>query len=269
MMAPHLRHSLYLLLALTLSSCIKAREKKEDLGPPVASEKINDALLGATNGATLDTLAVGQSLSFSTTRRVENGDSEITLGARKIDVIDRQDTNDEKRFTLRISKSRRLDDGSFDSTVTEDALWIPKAQATATGLLAPSGSLTAESLAQSVAAEDSSPPERVTFHHLRESNGVMDPPTRVKARSDCGGLNPCELRVHYVQFDMVLWANDSDYQKISIDFAFTDRVPYLPYGKDFDQLTGALIVDCRSTYVPVNDRTVYVRDCSTLNDFQK
>ena len=90
----------------------------------------------------------------------------------------------------------------------------------------------------------------------------------LKARSDCAGLNPCELPAHFVQFDMVIWSSSDNYQKISFDFAFSTKTPFIPFGRDFDQMSGLLIVDCRSTYVPVTNRTVYVRDCLTLDDFQ-
>jgi hypothetical protein len=43
----------------------------------------------------------------------------------------------------------------------------------------------------------------------------------------------------------------------------------IPFGRDFDQYSGLLVADCRSTYIPLETRTVYVRDCLTLDDFKK
>lgn len=240
------------------AGCMKAGPKKEDLGPEVSPNAINDALLKASSGASTDNLAVGQMLSFVTTRRIENGDTELLLGGRKVEVIDRQDTDSEKRFTLKITQAHRLNDGNFETTVSEDALWLSQENL-------------ASALARTKIMDSSTDPveKKVTFHHLHEFDGVLDAPANIKARPGCGGLSPCEIPVHYVQFEMVIWDNDTDYQKIAIDFAFTTKTPFLPFGHDFDQLTGSLIVDCRSTYIPVDSRTVYVRDCMTLDDFVK
>lgn len=249
-------HALHVVVGLALpfvlvfvSGCMKAKPKREDLGPPVPSNKITEALLGASEGATLDDLAVGQYLTFALTRRVENAGSMILLGARKIEVMNLKVVDDENRFTLRIINDTRKEDGTFDRMVTEESLWLRK--------------VSVANLVKTAEASEG----RSSFHNLRESNGVLPPPQAVRERPGCGGLNPCEIPVHYVQFDLVLWNNETDYQKISIDFAFAYKTPYIPYGKDFDQLP--IVVDCRATYIPVNDRTVYVRDCLTLDDFQK
>lgn len=269
---------LHLLLALTVPvllsvmiGCMKATAKKEDLGPEVPSQEITNALARATQGSDLNSLAVGQYLSFSDTRRIENSESVIDLGGRRVEVLDRKDTTTEAHFTMRVVNTQRLLNGKFETTTSEDALWLTKVASSAAIPMrlraTRDNSLTAEDLSMGVSTQ--SQPQRITFHHLHESNGVLDAPPAVKSRANCSGLNPCEIPAHFLQFDMVRWQDATNYQKFSIDFAFTNKTPFIPFGHDFDQLTGVLIVDCRSTYVPVDSRTVYVRDCLSLDDFQK
>ena len=68
---------------------------------------------------------------------------------------------------------------------------------------------------------------------------------------------------------MAQWENETDFQKVSLDFAFSLNPPFLPFGADFEQLSGIMVTDCRATYIPIEGRTVYVRSCKTLEDFQK
>jgi hypothetical protein len=265
------------LLIFALAGCMKAKEQKEDLGPEVPVQNINDALSRVQDQASFDNLKIGQYLSFVDTRRVENGDTAILLGTKRIDVIDRTDTTAQARFTFKIGSAVRLADGKFETTISEEALWLDKvaaasafspANASPLGLKAPAGQkITAESLVHSRDATVNQP-QRVTFHHLQESDGIVPVSDTIKARSDCAGLNPCEIPAHFLQFDMVIWADSSNYQKISFDFAYSLKTPFIPEGANFDQITGLMIVDCRSTYVPVEKRTVYVRDCLTLDNFQ-
>ncbi len=270
-----LLHSLHFLLAVTvpllltllLAGCMKATEKKEDLGPEFAATAINAALARATAGADPLQMAIGQYLDTDETRVILNNSVATTMGARRVEVIDRQDTTDKAKVTLRISKATRQEDGTFETVVTEDSVAIDKTTTTIPASLRalPPPTLTVATLAARANAAGST----TKFYHLQESDASIDPPVPVKARAGCGGLSGCQLPVHYVQFDMVLWKDDVNYQKISIDFAFSHATPFLPFGADFNQLSGVLITDCRSTYVTVDGRNIYVRDCSTLADFKK
>ena len=272
----HLAFALVLPFFLfTLVGCVKGKASKEDLGPEIPPAAIDQALSKAIGAGDVTRTAVGQHLLYSTVRRLENADSVITLGGTRIEVLDRQDkdTDPLANFTLRITQSTRMSDGSFETTQSESPLTFRKPAAAAAAFVPPSLSqLNAKVIAAH--AMDEAPlggggPAKTTFHHLKESSATIDPPPTVKAKSNCGGLNPCQLDVRYVQFDLVIWSNDTDYQKVSLDFAFTSQVPFLPYGQDDQELSGLLLTDCRSTYVPLEKRTVYVRDCLNLDDFQK
>jgi hypothetical protein len=272
----HLALALTLPLALALLvGCKKAKEEKADLGPEVAPELIDEALSKAVYGASLDGLRVGEYIDYAIERRLENEESTITLGGTNVSVIDAEENN--TKYTLRITRSFRRNDGSFQVVTGEDVIRVnPSAPASLSlppesAALNPSAlsaaRLTNEALAR--ASADGENPRRVTFHRLRESDGVEPAPAKVRLKPDCGGLSPCEIPVHYIQFDMVTWSSDDDYQKMSLDFAFSRKTPFLPFGEDFDQLSGLLVIDCRSLYVDIGTRDVYVRDCQQLDDFQK
>lgn len=260
-------------------SCKKAKEERADLGPEVAAESVDDALAKAMDGANLDNLHVGEYLNYVVLRRIENGEQVMVLGGTNISIIDAQDNDaqTETRFTLQINKAYRKNDGSFRNITTEDPLIVEKSQA----LVAPA-SLRALSPAkiniqaleqwaksQPRASVLDDQPKRVSFHRLREGEESIDPPAKVRARADCGGLTDCKIPTHFIRFDLVSWYSDTDYQKVAFDFAFSQHTPFLPFGAGFDQLSGALVTDCRSTYVQLESRNVYVRDCQQIDDFQK
>lgn len=249
------------LLLVVLVGCKKAKAKREDLGPEISSETINEALSKAAEGASITTLAKGQNVRYSHTRRIENEETVIDMGERRVEVIDRQDTKTEARFTMRIVDKERLDNGDYRTVITEDSQWVDKLT---TGSLLPAGHVQALGVQAS-----SGKAGKITFHHLFEEDAIVDPPLAMKLRADCGGLSPCQLRVHYLQFDMALWEDDTNYQKITFDFAYSLDTPFLPFGEYFELLNGVLITDCRSTFVPLQSRTVYVRDCYSLEDFKK
>jgi hypothetical protein len=245
--------------SLILVSCKQAKERREDLGPEYSGDQISDALLKATDKADISKIAVGQNVQYSHTRRIENAETVINMGARIVEAIERTDEDSATKIALMISEATRQNDGKFATKVTEDEYLIAKPGAMSFGM----------ALAQDVRTMATGAAGKITFHHLKESDAVVDPPLEVKQRGDCGGLKPSSMRVHYVQFEMVVWQDDKNYQKISFDFGFSLESPYLPYGNDFELFNGVLINDCRSTYVPIESRTVYVRDCFNLEDFKK
>lgn len=261
-----------LFVVVLLFGCKKIAPEGADFGPAVNGQAIDAALNKAVEGASLDSIHVGQFLDHTVIRRLENEENTMTLGGTRIEVIDRVDTETIANFTLRISKSQRLNGGEFETRVSEETLPLKKSSFAA--LARPR--VTAESLA----VEAKSAPHvqangatrkvtRVTYHNLRETSETLPAPKAVAARPDCGGISPCALNVKYVRFDMVQWYDDGGTSKVSLDFGFSVQPPFLPFGEDFDQFSGLMVIDCRSTYVPVEGRTVFVRDCMALEDFQK
>ncbi len=196
------------------------------------------------------------------------------MGGTRIEVIDKSETETTVKFTLRIHKSERMAGGTFETKITEEPLLLnkpslmnigkdplPKARRLSSAGFAMEARATAQAAERKVV--------KVTYHNLQEFTQPLAAPKAVSARPGCGGLSPCLMEVRYIRFDMVQWYEDGGTTKVSLDFGFSVQPPFLPFGENFDQFSGLMVVDCRSTYVPIEGRTVYVRDCMSLEDFQK
>jgi len=245
-------------LILPNTSCKRAEERPAELGPEVAPDLIEQALAKVVDGASLSSLRKGQYISYVGLRRLENQENVIALGGTTVSVVDTRDSADNTRtqFIMRIVRTIRQEDGTFRTITSEDdSLSLPKSRL--------------QSLIQSGVRAKSETPVRVTFHRFEESDATLPAPQQVRERAGCGGLNPCEMPVHFISFDMVNWYSDTDFLKISFNLGFSSRTPFLPFGEGFDRFSGLLVSDCRSTYVEAGDRNIYVRDCDQIEDFQK
>lgn len=273
-------HGLHLGLALLipvlltlLIGCKKIEAEKVDYGPEVSGDAVDLALSKAINGASLRNTAVGQYIDYGVTRRLENEESVTTLGATRVKVIDRIETAETVKFTLQITKAERMNDGTFETKVTEEPLELTKPKNADSLIEATLNKYGSEALKAKAMAEASPSKKvtKVTYHRLQQYTEMMDAPRLTKNKADCGGLTNCQLSVRYIRFDMVQWNDDGTQQKVSLDFGFSLDTPYLPFGEAFDTLNGLMVLDCRSTYIPITnpDRTVYLRDCQTLEDLQK
>lgn len=263
---------LHIVLALSipfiiaiLISCNRAKEEPGNLGPEFSSDQIDLALSKAINDADLNSLSVGQFTEYVTTQRIENEENINAVAGSRVEVINREETDTAIKFTLKIVRTDRLSNGQWETRVTEEPLAINKPSLLSIDNLMTPDRVTTSAL--KMAADKAV--KKVTFHKLRESTGTMPPPPRVRLKADCGGLNPCEMPVRYISFDMVQWTSDTEYQKLSLDFAFSLSTPFLPFGEDFEQLNGLMVLDCRATYIPIENRNVYIRECKSLDDFKK
>lgn len=250
-------------VSMALSGCIKAKEEPADLGPEVSADEIDLALSKAVRGATVSGTAVGQYVTYSILRRLENEEITESLGASKVKVVAKtEDPNrpNEIKFTLEIVESTKLSDGNFETVIKESPLVIEK----------PSQILAALHAAEAPIGIRAKPIRR-TYHRLKETSEEIDPPPRVRDRPGCGGLSRCKIPIRHVTYDMVDWYSETEFRKLAFDLTFSTATPFLPYGPDgaIENFTGLLIQNCVATQVLVTGRTVFVRDCITLDDFQK
>lgn len=261
----HVMVGLIVLLATTLllSGCIKAKEEPADLGPEVPADEIDLALSKAVRGASLSGTAVGQYVTYSILRRLENEEITESLGASKVKVVSKTEDPtrpNEIKFTLEIVQSTKLSDGNFETVIKEAPLIIEK----------PSEVMAALHASPATASIRAKPIRR-TYHRLRQTSDEIDPPPMVRDRPGCGGLSRCKIPIRHVGYDMVDWYSETEFRKLSFDLTFSTTTPFLPYGPDgtVDNFTGLLIQNCVATQVLVTGRTVFVRDCIALDDFQK
>lgn len=269
-------HLLFMLMTPFLFSlvlgCNRIKAEKVDYGPEVSDDDVNNALLKAVSGGSFNTIAVGQYVDYDSNRRLENEETVNTLGRLQTKVIDKKEDADTVTFTLQITRSTRMENNAFETVVTEEPLVLEKAKEITLAQVVRSQysaqSLRAQTLAS---AKDASEKPRVTYHRLQEFTKVENASTFIRLRNDCGGLTNCQITMRYVFFDLVQWYGDGRSQKVSLNFGFSHDTPFLPFGEDgsFDRMNGLLVTDCRSAYVPVTGRTVFVRDCQNIQDLQK
>jgi len=245
-----------LVLVLILSGCKRAKEEPEDLGPVATADQVDAALGRAIDMAELPDPRPDQFVYYDVSRRIENEESTINLGSLRVTVMPKNDPAHEVLFPLRIVDVVRLANGQFEERISEDKI-------------APREPMNFAKIGSLHAMNISALSRRTSFHRLQESSAVIPAPRMVRERSDCGGISPCELQVRLVQFDLVIWTSDTKFIKIHIDMAFSPQPPWIPFGEDFQRVNGLLIKDCRSTYVDIGSRRVYVRDCQDLQDFHK
>lgn len=277
-----------------LMGCKRAKEEKGELGPEASAQAVEAAINAAVSGRTLSTLKMGQFVEYSNVRRIENQEGTYTLGSLHVKVLSAEENTakTETKYIFEITRTSRTSSGSFDTKITETDPWIvpkdPPPSTTSFGAnkiaeirndmakvrqmarerAIAKASAGAKTMPVTPMAEEGEP--SATFHNLRVSDGVVAAPGGVASKPGCGGLPNCEMHVRYVRFDIVDWYSATDYQKVSIDFAFSLEPPYLPISREFfDLLNGILVTDCRSTTVPIEERKVYVRDCKQLENYQK
>jgi hypothetical protein len=282
--SPWMWRGLHLLLALALpialallAGCKRASEKHADLGPEVDANVIETKLWAIENQVNLDNLHVGQYVNTVVLRRIENSDDVNVLAGVTVGVIDAQDSDDHQstKYTLQINKSYLNDKSGFDTISSEDNLHLRKPSSAVPLSLLANAEPHLKSLkeisqeAVHAYATGDAQPTKITYHKFSEGDENFEVPAKLKMKADCGGLSPCQIPIHYLQFDMVLWYSDQDYQKITFDFGFSTSTPWLPFGTGFDILNGVLVEDCRATFIDVGDQNVYVRDCQQLDDLQK
>lgn len=257
--------SLPLILSVLLMGCIKAKEEPADLGPEYSEDQIDLALSKAVHGTVL-VPAVGQFTTYVATRRLETEENTLSLGALKAEVFKKDDPDpnnpDIDTFRMRITQSTRLEDGTYETVQKEDVLQLKN-----------SSSLTAAVLNQTptgraAALEES---DRRTYHNLVEISDTIDVPPLVKQRPGCGGIPSCKIPVKLVKYDIVDWKSKDEFRKLAIALTFSQATPYLPFGKSnsMDQFNGVLINNCVGQLAYVVGRTIFVRDCFDLADFQK
>jgi hypothetical protein len=275
-----LLHGLHFTLAISIPlflvlilGCKKIKEDppRTNYGPQTTVDEIVDAISRARQDASFDGMQAGHYVDFVINRRLENEENTTTLGGIRVEVMDRTETETQLKFTMRISQSERMNDGTFETTVAEQTLEFAKDAGLQSmhSLDAKAEAIAFVEAARTIHAQADA--TDVTFHNLQETSGVMEPPKAVRERAGCGGFAVCEIPVRFIEFDIVNWYENGESSRVSIDWAFSAKTPWLPYGNatEFTFLSGFMITDCASTYIPIEGRTVYLRQCKNLEDFQK
>ena len=274
---------LVLLFGCELVPRLGAEDPKTDFGPEVSDEALELALSRAIDGATLQGIDVGQYLEYVTSRRLEAEDGVTTIAGVHVEVAGKEQVAETAdtytiRFQLVISDSQRQADGGFETKVTEEPLEIDFPKEAPAALAVSGASLRAYTdravrgapHAFMALTEPQATATRQTIHNLKTSSETTAAPGAVAGKPGCGGLASCALHKRWVSFDVVQWFDKGAPVKVHLDYGFSLDTPILPYGQYVDEKWAGLLVSyCVSGYVPITGRTVFVRDCKNIEDFQK
>jgi hypothetical protein len=286
------------LLVFGFIGCVKAPSAKIDYGPEISAAEIQDALSEVLQAAPTNPLSIqkDQYIYVEHTQALDVY-SPILISQRADTITDRALTETEFDLGIDIQLNELQNDGTMQFSRSHSDLQIPlnsSSAITATSFDGSSSSAKAASAfawihalttpelvhiqdysLRSIKAQEENPDPKVTYHNLQRNSGIMPVPDLVKARTDCGGIADCDRGIRYVEisFDRVVWSDENNGTKTSIDYIFSPDVPTYIYdwANSDDLFFTNQISECAQQWIPqtTNNTTRYipVRDCRDLLDF--
>ena len=259
-MGLYMRLLLSLCLALLLGSC-EQKAPQNELGPATTADAIGAAQRQSLLKLNPDQVKEGQSTHIAETQEVITSDGPIhgLLKEWTLEVAQREDF---KSFFEITTLKKEIDYSTEDKPVFEfknvfiiekDNLKNHQAHKVRT---------LAEKLSQAQYSElttKKSAPEitEVSFHNLATQRVVMNPPENVSNSPDCRGLNPCKINADRIAYDIVFHFSDGSTRKHQIEWFISSEVPFF----------SAVLKQCATTLVPVEDVRVLVKQCQEVVDF--
>lgn len=114
---------------------------------------------------------------------------------------------------------------------------------------------------------------KFSFHNLQNRVYQSEPPAKIRDSENCRGLNPCQITVTEVSYEVVLWKSDTAFDKQIITLKLSNDIPSFgsPYEtpiSDMIPLLGTLLSQC--IYQRLDDDnggTYFINQCAVLRDF--
>lgn len=266
------------IFALSLSSCIRGADALPlNLGPEEDVQKVADAISKPTESMSPLNIQVGEFFAIEETQELAAGASSSVLNDTAATITAKDEDANRIIFTGVINEATYESDGTVSKVSREGNLLCVSKVTGGCGEEA-SQSSTAESAAgisQTQALlkkmSEAGTPEKVlktaltttgtktTYHHLQTSVANVNPPARVRAQPNCLNIPNCQIKVHRVSFDQVLWENGKP-NIVHIDALLSSEVPYLARN----------ISTCYSAVANVESATggILVKQCSNIFDFR-
>lgn len=263
-----------LFLALMLSGCDvslfgdKNKGQSVDYGPETSVQEIKDTFDQIFQEYDSSTLKVGEWVQQDVTQQLNGSQYLIEDVAQAVTA---REEDDPVEIVYRVVENRRFfdSDGKVKKKVdTEFSIKGCKKpdctpEAPADPALATSSSTDElfgdpkyriEKELQELSSRDNT----VTLHNLQVSSGMGAPPPTVANSPDCTSIFPnCEIKIYTVTYDRVYWT-DGKGEKIHYEYRISPQAPYL----------GAVLSECLSGVFPVQDQHVYLKQCTTTNNFK-
>lgn len=269
---------LLILSASVILSCQKIEETDPPLGEQVSATAIQNEFRKVEQNVDPFGARKGDALALMLNVMVETPGNVQTLGLMQREVIEHNETPTAVEY-----KIRNIDYTVEDNTTTEVRNEIctmtltnqityscpsweeeegeePSLSAKA---WTNSRSLLNKMLAQShpAAKSEEAPIER-RYYNLKTAQETITPPEAVRNRENCSGLDPCSIRLHYVQFDELERYKDGRTRRKRWDYALTSDLKYL--GTE-----GIEYQTCLSESIDYEGRPVLLKQCLFVYDLIK
>ncbi len=101
--------------------------------------------------------------------------------------------------------------------------------------------------------------EGVAFHNLKEQSVSLVPPDRVKNSKNCKGIKDCRLQGDRITYDVVFLLKGGGTQTHNVEWLISPDVPYF----------AAILKQCSTTIVPIDNQRVLVKQCNEVVDFDE
>lgn len=266
----HILLSLLLpLLIFLLSGCDNKDvvDKKPSLGPEVKVEEVAQAIQSGIGNQSLNHLNVGDAALYELNQKVETGGTFKV--AEVITYLREKNESAEDYIELVFSQQRTNFNGTDSEQEAEKDIVRSIEKIKEATAAAEIHSLAEKALPLPLFEQLIKPTaQKLTLHDLSISQEVRDPPERIKEKSDCGGLSPCQLQVTHITFDMAFWENDTQWSKAEIQLSLSPSLPMLDNIREnlFGWLPSLSV--CINEQVQGQKRKYFLRTCSVLRDLQ-
>jgi hypothetical protein len=116
-------------------------------------------------------------------------------------------------------------------------------------------------------SQDDSEESRTTYHQLKVTQRIIEPPKLVKEIPNCAGIPNCLINVTDIEFDQVNWLSYNKGDKIHVKITTSKAVPYM----------SRILEKCQQGSVPIKQEGKPEKDwprllvtfCETVRNFQK
>lgn len=252
-----------ILLVLGITGCIPREDGAAvEYGPQVAVSEINGAITNPIKDMDPLNIKIGEFRLLETSQEIVGIPGKNLLAAQGVTITARDEKADHIDFTAVITDVNYKNDGTYDKVSREGPVCVSKVYGACGEDPVPSpGSMAIKAFSSPVTYIENTVralTSTLTFHRLKTSSAVVDVPSEVAARANCGGVAGCKMTIYNIGFDQVEWVNGKG-TKIHVDVVMSPSVPYLS-----NQLQA-----CFTGLVPVGGTSdVLVKQCSTVYDFR-
>lgn len=99
----------------------------------------------------------------------------------------------------------------------------------------------------------------ISYQNLQVKRVVISPPEKVKNLPDCASISDCKLEGEQITYDVVFLFEDESTQRHTVEWLISAEVPFF----------AGLLKQCTTSFVPVDNLRVLVKQCRDVVDFKR